>query len=141
MPPSKRKREEGDDDGKEPKAPRVSGMQRKKRSFGEEFEEEWSPSRGTKKPTPQQPKATGNKPGPSSAPDPPPEEDPTPEAEDTVTWPSSEKYWKQLLPTNHRKHLYFIRKGFERISKHCYVSVWAKFCKIHHIIHHAIRCW
>ena len=78
-----------------------------KRSFGVEFEEEWSPPRGTKNPTPQQPKATGKKPGPSSAPDPPPQEDPTLEAEDTVTWPSYEEYWKQLLLSNHCKHLYF----------------------------------
>ena len=128
MPPSKRKREKEVDDGKEPKAPRISGRQRKKRSFGEDFEEEWSPPRGTKNTTLQQPKATGNKPGPSSTPDPPPDEDPTPEAEDTVTWPSSEKYWKQLLPLNNCKCLYFICKGFERISKRYYVSVWARFC-------------
>ena len=112
---SKRKRDEGDEPDP---PPRQSGRQRKKRSFGTEFEEEWSPPRGTKNPTPQQPKATGNKPGPSSAPDPPPDDDPVPEAEDMVTWPSNEKYWKQLLPSNHHKHLYFICKGFERISKH-----------------------
>ena len=112
---TKRKRE--DEDELDP-PPRQKGRQRKKKSFGIEFEEEWSPPRGTKNPSPQQPKATGNKPGPSSAPDPPPQEDPTPEAEDMVTWPSNEKYWKQLLPSNHRKRLYFIRKGLERISKH-----------------------
>ena len=128
MPPSKRKREKEDDDGKEPKAPRISGRQRKKRSFGEDFEEEWSPPRETKNPTPQQPKATGNKPGPSSVPDPPPDEDPTPEAEDTVPWPSCEKYWKQLLLSNHRKSLFSICKWFERISKHCYVSTWVSLC-------------
>ena len=104
MLPCKRKREKEDDGGKEPKAPRISGRQRKKRSFGEDFEEEWSPPRGTKNPTPQQSKATENKPGPSFAPNPPPDEDPTPEAENTVTWPSFEKYWKQLLPLNHHKH-------------------------------------
>ena len=134
---TKRKRE--DEDQPDP-PPRQSGRQRKKRSFGIEFEEEWSPPRGTKNPTPQQPKATENKPGPSFAPDPPPQEDLTPEVEDTVTWPSSERYWKQLLPSNHRKHLYFIRKGFEKISKCYYVSAWAKCCKIH-IIHHVIGCW
>ena len=111
---TKRKRE--DEDQPDP-PPRQSGRQRKKRSFGIEFEEEWSPPRGTKNPTPQQPKATENKPGPSSASDPPPQEDPTPETEDTVTWPSNEEYWKQLLPSNHRKCLYYIRKGLERISK------------------------
>ena len=85
MSASKRKRDEDDEGEKEPKAPRMSGRQRKKKSFGEEFEEEWSPPRGTKNPTPQQPKATGNKPGPSSTPDPMPQEDPIPKAEDTVT--------------------------------------------------------
>ena len=61
---SKRKRDEGDEPDP---PPRQSGRQRKKKSFGTEFEEEWSPPRGTKNPTPQQPKATANKPGPSSA--------------------------------------------------------------------------
>ena len=111
---SKRKRDEGDEPDP---PPRQSGRQRKKRSFGTEFEEEWSPPRGTKNPTPQQPKAMGNKPGPSSAPYPPPDDDLVPEAEDMVTLPSNEKYWKQLLPLNHHKCLYFICKGFERISK------------------------
>ena len=108
MPPSKRKREEGDDGEKEPKAPRVSGRQRKKRSLGEEFEENWSPPRATENPTPQQPKHTKHKPGASTS-----TEDPEPEprsSQDTVTWPSSEKYWKQLLPHNYRKHLHFSRK-------------------------------
>ena len=108
MPPSKRKREKEDDDGKEPKAPRISGRQRKKRSFGEDFEENWSPPRGTENPTPQQPKHTKHKPGPSTS-----TEDPEPEprsSQDTVTWPSNEKYWKQLLLHNYRKHLYFSHK-------------------------------
>ena len=134
---TKRKRE---DEGEPDPPPRQSGRQRKKKSFGVEFEEEWSPPRGTKNPTPQQPKATENKPGPSSASDPPPQEDPTPKVEDTVTWPSSEEYWKQLLPSNHRKCLYFIRKGLESISKCFYISAWAKCCEIRRIIHHAIGC-
>ena len=101
----KRKREEEDDPVP---PPRQSGRQRKKRSFGEEFEESWSPPRGTEKPTPQLPKATQHKPGPStSAEDPDPHSGPSHE---TVTWPSNEKYWKQLLPHNHRKHLHFSRK-------------------------------
>ena len=108
MPPSKRKREKEDDDGKEPKAPRISGRQRKKRSFGEDFEENWSPPRGTENPTPQQPKHTKHKPGASTS-----TEDPEPEpgsSQVTVTWPSNEKYRKQLLPHNYRKCLYFSRK-------------------------------
>ena len=131
---TKRKRE--DEDQPDP-PPRQSGRQRKKKSFWVKFEEEWSPPRGTKNPTPQQPKATENKPGPSSALDPLPQEDP--KAEDTVTWPSDEEHWKQLLPSNHRKRLYFIHKGLERISKRYYLSAWAKCCKKKYITIHIVR--
>ena len=108
MPPSKRKRDEGDTGKKDSKTPRISGRQRKKRSFGEDFEESWSPPRGTENPTSQQPKHTKHKPGPSTSTE---DLDPQPgSSQGTVTWPSNEKYWKQLLQHNYRKCFYFSRK-------------------------------
>ena len=105
---SKRKREEEDEPDP---PPRQSSRRRKQKSFGEEFEEQFSPPKGTSKPTPQQPKATGNKPGPRAGTFTDPDlDDPDPPAEDTVTFPSNEKYWKQLLPRNYRKRLYFSRQ-------------------------------
>ena len=117
----KRKRE-STDDGDAPK--RKSGRQRRPKSFGEDFEEQFSPPKGTPHPTPQQPKATATKPGPSTDPDP---MGPDPDAEETVTWPSSPKYWKQLLPRNYRKRLYFFRQRLHFYSKRSFVSV--KACR------------
>ena len=97
---------------------RHSSRKRKPKSFGEEFEEQFSPPKGTQDPTPQQPKATDQKPGPSKDPDVEQEGPPVPSAaEDTITWSSSEKYWKQLLPRNHRKRYYFSRQRLSNISK------------------------
>ena len=67
MPPSKRKRDEGNTGEKDPKTPRISGRQRKKKSFGEDFEASWSPPRGTEDPTPHQAKHMKHKPGPSTS--------------------------------------------------------------------------
>ena len=59
----------------------------------------------TENPTPQQPKHTKHKPGPSTSTE---DIDPQPgSSQGTVTWPSNEKYWKQLLPHNYRKRFYF----------------------------------
>ena len=117
---SKRKREEEDEPDP---PPRQSSRRRKQKSFGEEFEEQFSPPKGSSKPTPQQPKATKAKPGPSTEdPDPNPE-DPEPELDETVTWASKEKYWKQLLPRNHRKRLYFSRQHLWYFSKRFIVSI------------------
>ena len=99
----KRKREDVPEDEPDPVPLRQSSRQRKKRSYGEEFEESWSPPKGGNgDPTPQQPAHTSAKPGPSTDPDP----DPT----DTVTYPSDEEHWKKSLPAKHRKRLYFSRK-------------------------------
>ena len=94
--------------GRSPKHQESVAGKGRKRSFGEEFEENWSPPRGTENPTPQQPKHTKHKPGASTS-----TEDPEPEprsSQDTETWPSNEKYWKQLLLHNYHKRLYFSHK-------------------------------
>ena len=98
----KRKR---DEEG--PKVPlRKSTRQRKKKSFGEDFQELYSP-----------PKGNGNggqpDPQPGSSTDPVPEPEP---AENALTWPSELKYWRQGLPPNHHKWLYLFRNrsGFSQ---------------------------
>ena len=96
-----------DDPSEDTSGVRVSGRKRRKRSYGEDFEVDWSPPRyHTSGPTPQQPKATENKPGPSD-PDPDDPEDPS---EVTVTFPSDEEHWKLPLLNNHHKRSSFSRK-------------------------------
>ena len=76
--------------------PRKSTRERKKKSFGEDFEELYSPPKGISNPQP----------GTSTDPDPEPEP-----PKDSVTWPSEPKYWSQTLPPNHHKHYHFIRNS------------------------------
>ena len=111
----KRKRETEPEPEPEPVPVRQSSRQRKKRSYGEEFEENWSPPRGGNGgPTPQQPAHTSAKPGTSTDPD-----DPAGPVDpgNMVTFPSDEEHWKLRLPSNHRKCLYFSRKHCRHVSK------------------------
>ena len=113
---SKRKQDEPSLEKGEPSTVRSSGRKRRKRSYGEDFEVDWSPPRfQQQEPTPQQPKATENKPGPVPDLDDPLDLDP-PE-EETVTFPSDEEHWKLPLPTNHRKRSSFSRKRSAVIRK------------------------
>ena len=106
----KRKRDEAPEPEPDSVPLRQSSRQRKKRSYGEEFEESWSPPRGGNgDPTPQQPAHTSAKPGASTDPDDPTDPDPI-DPPDTVTYPSDEEHWKKSLPAKHRKHLYFYHK-------------------------------
>ena len=110
----KRKRDEALEPELDTVPLRQSSRQRKKRSYGEEFEESWSPPRGGNgDPTPQQPAHTSAKPGASTDPDPDPDTDPT----DTVTYPSDKEHWKKSLPAKHHKCLYFYRKRTYRLCK------------------------
>ena len=88
--------------------PRKSTRQRKKKSFGEDFQELYSPPKGNGN-------GNGGQPDPQtgSSTDPVPEPEP---AKNAVTWPSEPKYWKQGLPLNHRKCLYLFRNhsGFSQ---------------------------
>ena len=60
----KRKRDDVPEIEPDPVPLRQSSRQRKKRSYGEEYEESWSPPRGGNgDPTPQQPAHTSAKPG------------------------------------------------------------------------------
>ena len=95
---TKRKREDEDDP-----QPRRSQRERKRTSFDEDFEELFSPP---KNPSPSKgPSESG--PSTSSAGGAGPE----PELPaNTVTWASSPNKWRQPLPTNHCKRLYFLRK-------------------------------
>ena len=113
---SKRKQDEPSLDQGEPSTVRSSGRKRRKRSYGEDFEVEWSPPRFHQhEPTPQQPKATENKPGPVPDPDDPLDSGDPPE--ETVTFPSDEEHWKLPLPTNHRKRSSFSRKRSAVVRK------------------------
>ena len=97
---TKRKREE------DPQQPviRKSERQRKKKSFGIDFEEQWSPPRGNGNGGSQQPQAD---PAPGTSTDPPPD---PPSRSKTVTFSSDEEHWKLNLPTNHRKRFCNIRQ-------------------------------
>ena len=110
---SKRKREEVEP---APEPPiRRGSRQRRKKSYGQEFEEDWSPPKGTGgKETPQQPKATEAKPGPSTEQDPDAGADPP---RNTVTYPSNEQHWKKLLPLNHGKRPSFLRKRLANVRR------------------------
>ena len=101
------KRGKGGGKGKDP--PRGSSRERKKASFGTDFEQDSLSSPPAKKskpdPLPKAPQVPLHpKPGTSRDPDPvPPGPDPAPM--DTVTWPSDEEHWKiPQLPNKHRKH-------------------------------------
>ena len=102
----KRKREEEDDS-----QPRRSQRERKRTSFGEDFVELFSPpknpasSKGSSQSGPSTSSAGGAEPEPELP-------------ANTVTWVSSPDKWRQPLPTNHRKRLYFLRKRSHRFSKH-----------------------
>ena len=112
----KRKRDDVPETDPAPVPLRQSSRQRKKRSYGEEFEESWSPPRGGNgDPTPQQPAHTSAKPGSSTDPDP---TDPDPiDSPDTITYPSDEEHWKKSLLAKHRKCLYFYRKCIWHLRK------------------------
>ena len=102
--PKGQKRKRDEEGSKMP--PRKSTRQRKKKSFGEDFQELYSP-----------PKGNGN--GGQANPQPGTSTDPVPEPEpvkNSVTWPSEPKYWKQGLPPNHSKRLYLFqnRSEFDR---------------------------
>ena len=104
--PKGQKRKRDEEGPKVP--PRKSTRQRKKKSFGEDFEELYSP-----------PKGNGN--GGKADPQPGPSTDPVPEpepAKNVVTWPSEPKYWKQGLPPNHSKRLYLYQNRSEFAQKH-----------------------
>ena len=101
----KRKREEEEDP-----QPRRSQRERKRTSFGEDFVELFSPP---KNPAPSKGSSQS---GPSTSSAGGAEPEPEPPA-NTVTWASSPDKWRQPLPTNHRKRLYFLRKRSHRFSK------------------------
>ena len=95
---TKRKREDEDDP-----QPRRSQKERKRTSFGEDFVELVSPP---KNPAPSK-GASQSGPSTSSAGGAGAElELPA----NTVTWASSPNKWRQPLPANHCKPLYFLRK-------------------------------
>ena len=87
--------------------PRRSSRERKKASFGSDFEQEDLdvPSAKKSKPDPKlsNPQLSDPKPGTSQDPDPvPPVPDPAPT--ESITWPSDEDHWKlPQLPNNHSK--------------------------------------
>ena len=98
------KRGKGGGKGENP--PRRSSRERKKASFGSDFEQDSlsSPPAKKSKPDPKPLVLPDPKPGTSREPDPvPPGPDPAPT--DSITWPSDEKHWKipQLL-NEHSKH-------------------------------------
>ena len=97
------KRGKGGGKGEEP--PRRSSRERKKASFGSDFEQESLSSPPAKKSKPDPlPKAPSDpKPGTSRDPDPvPPGLDPP--TMGTITWPSDEEHWKiPQLPNEHSK--------------------------------------
>ena len=99
------KRGKGGGKGEDP--PRRSSRERKKASFGSDFEQDSLSSPPTKKSKPDPlPKAPSDpKPGTSRDPDPvPPGPDPAPTG--TITWPSDEEHWKlPQLPIEHSKRL------------------------------------
>ena len=100
------KRGKDGEKGKDP--PRRSSRERKKASFGSDFEQESLSSPPAKKSKPDPlPKAPPDpKPGTSRDPDPvPPGLDPP--TTGTITWPSDEEHWKiPQLPNEHSKRFY-----------------------------------
>ena len=99
MPRGKKRDKPGADPVPEDPPVRKSSRKRKKKSFGESFEEVWSPPRGN---------GGEQEPTPGTSADPPA---PPPGPTDTITWPSEEEYWKEQLPPNHSKRSQFPRKG------------------------------
>ena len=109
--------------GQNPSVPlRRSARERKKHSFGSDFEQE-DPVLGSVPKTPR--KATPEKapdkqpePTPGAEPDPvPPVPDPDPIPKGKFTWPSDVKHWKKdMLPKNHSKRSQFIRKRLQDIQ-------------------------
>ena len=103
------KRGKGGGKGGDP--PRRSSRERKKASFGSDFEQDSLSSPPAKKakpdPLPKAPPAPSDpKPGTSRDPDPvPPGPDPAPTG--TITWPSDEEHWRiPQLPIEHSKRFY-----------------------------------
>ena len=98
----------GKDGGKGKDPPRRSSRERKKATFGSDFEQDSLSSPPAKKSKPDPlPKAPSDpKPGTSRDLDPvPPGPDPAPMS--TITLPSDEEHWKLLqLPIKHSKHFY-----------------------------------
>ena len=91
----------GGDPGGDP--PRRSSRERKKVSFGSDFEQEDNlglpPAKKAKPSDPKPSKPSDPTPGTSQDPD--PEPDPAP---GSITWPSDEDHWKlPHLPNNHSK--------------------------------------
>ena len=103
------KRGKGGGKGEDP--PRRSSRERKKASFGSDFEQDSLSSPPAKKskpdPLPKAPPVPPDpKPGTSRDPDPVPP-GPDPASTGTITWPSDEEHWKipQLL-SEHSKRFY-----------------------------------
>ena len=102
------KRGKDGEKGKDP--PRRSSRERKKASFGSDFEQESLSSPPAKKSKPDPlPKAPPDpKPGTSRDPDPVPP-GPDPPTTGTITWPSDEEHWKiPQLPNEHSKRFYIM---------------------------------
>ena len=103
----------GKDDGKGKDPPRRSSRERKKATFGSDFEQDSLSSPPAKKskpdPLPKAPPVPPDpRPGTFRDPDPvPPGQDPAPVG--TITWPSDEEHCKipQLL-NEHSKHFYIV---------------------------------
>ena len=101
------KRGKGGGKGEDP--PRRSSRERKKASFGSDFEQDSLSSPPAKKsksdPLPKAPQVPPDpKPGTSRDPDPVPQA-PT----GTITWPSDEEHWKiSQLPNEHSKCFYIV---------------------------------
>ena len=98
--PKGTKRKRGDEDDRQP---RRSQRERKRISFGENFVELFSPPKNpaASKGSSQSGPSTSSAGGAGVEPEPP---------ANTVTWASSPNKWRQPLPANHRKRLYFLRK-------------------------------
>ena len=96
----------GKDGGKGKDSPRRSSRERKKATFGSDFEQESLSSPPAKKAKPDPlPKAPPEPPDPrlGTSRDP----DPVPLATGTITWPSDEDHWKiPQLPNEHSKRFY-----------------------------------
>ena len=102
----KRKREEEEDP-----QPRRSQRERKRTSFGEDFVELFSPPKNptsSKGSSQSGPLPTSSAGGAGVEPEPP---------ANTVTWESAPDKWRQPLPANHRKRLYFLHKRSHSFSK------------------------
>ena len=96
------KRKPSGDKGGDPVGdpPRRSSRERKKASFGSDFEQDSLSSPPAKKAKPADPKPSKpSDPTPGTSQDP----DPVPDPE-SITWPSNEEHWKlPHLPNNHSK--------------------------------------